>query len=279
MTEPSWFHLTAHLAPGTPDLTLEETGGWLWPRLRDAFPEIAACSLMPQHPHVLPRTSDPVAAAQRLARLFGQFGRRFGVPGRISIVADPKHLANRDALARDIRYVVLNPCRAKLVDCPLAWPWSTHRDVVGAIVDPWIRTAELARALGSSANGLAERHHRYVSSDPSVSVVGTPLPRALASSSEPTVPLEWIAAAALAATRRSSRALQCRGDARALFVALAHDQGWRATSQLARMCGCWPHTIRNLARDVDPRMLAVGRLCLADERLRRVPVRSDSMKV
>lgn len=273
MTEPSWFHLTAHLPPGTPDLTLEETGGWLWPRLREAFPEIAACSLMPQHPHLLPKTSDPVAAAQRLARLLGQFGRVFGMRGRMSIVADPKHLANRDALARDVRYVVLNPCRAKLVDCPLAWPWSTHRDVVGAIVDPWIRAADLARALGSTANGFAQRHHRYVSSDPSVSVVGTALPRAVASSAEPQLPLEWIAAAALAATRRPAEALRRRGDARALFVALAYDQGWRATAPLAKTCGCCPHTIRNLAREVDPRMLAVARLCLADERLRRLPLR------
>lgn len=30
---------------------------------------------------------------------------------------------------RSVRYVHLNPCRARLVADPLAWPLSTHRDV------------------------------------------------------------------------------------------------------------------------------------------------------
>ena len=65
--------------------------------------------------------------------MLGRLGIRFapGVDlwGRVPV---PKVLTGRKELSTTIRYVVLNPCHARLVDDPLAWWWSTLRDVVGA---------------------------------------------------------------------------------------------------------------------------------------------------
>lgn len=48
-----------------------------------------------------------------------------------------------------------NPCRARLVADPLAWPFSTHRDAVGLAVDPVVPRAgpdelpaQIAREIG-----------------------------------------------------------------------------------------------------------------------------------
>src|SRR5687768_15753019 len=43
-----------------------------------------------------------------------------------------------DKRNRSVRYVHLNPCRARLVSDPLAWPLSTHRDAVGLSAFPVI---------------------------------------------------------------------------------------------------------------------------------------------
>jgi hypothetical protein len=268
MDEPKWIHLTARMRPGTPDLTREDTGGWLWPRLRELYPEALAAELMPDHPHLATPSHDPDADMHRLAYLLGHFGRRFGMHGQASIVAPPKLLADRDKLARDIRYIALNPCRKRLAKCPLAWPWTTHRDVVGASVDPWVTADRLAVVLGQHPKGFAARHHKYVSGDPSASLSSTPFPIAVDRRTTPGVPLETILDAAIASLRVPRAAVRSRGPARALFVALAFDQGWTRVALLADACDCGQDAIRRLARGVDASALAAARLCLGDARLR-----------
>lgn len=177
MSSVRWFHLTATVHPALIPLSGEDIGGWLWAHLRDAFPTALATVLMPDHPHLVIPTEDAEAAAARLARLLGQLGRRLGVLGRAGRVAAPEPIRSVATLARHVRYVALNPCRAGFASCPLAWPWSTHRDVVGACLDPWVTASRLALALQTTPIGFAARHHGYVSADPHVNVEGTPLPR------------------------------------------------------------------------------------------------------
>lgn len=267
MAEPTWFHLTAKLAPTMPDLCREDTASWLWPRLRDAFPTSIATTLMPNHPHVLPATRDPDSALERLARLLGQLGRVHGVMGRAS-EAKIRAVEGVEALHRNVRYIALNPCRAGFANCPLAWRWSTHRDVVGACIDPWVTSDRLALALGHASEGFVEWFHRYVSSDPSAAVAGTPLPIAAASTRVPSVALHTIAEAVIAATRTSFAALGRRGLPRALFFALAFDQGWTQTDQLAELGRCRRRLVRELVVTIPARSLLVARLCLGDARLR-----------
>jgi len=270
------MHMTARtLRPHAP-LCEPEHAAWLWSRLRATFPVVAASTLLPNHPHTVPWVEDPRQGRDAFCRLLGQFQRRLGLRrplweplSRIDVIDDPK------ALGRTVRYVALNPCRAELASDPLEWLWSTHRDVVGAVVDPWLTAEQLARALGRDADGFVERFHAYVSGDPSVAVAGTRLPVPARAQAVTTEPLERIAKAAVVATRATFADLERKGATRRLFVLLARHQGWRDTALVARMCNASPRTIRRLAHADAPKLLAVGAMCLGDERLLRGIERPD----
>ena len=141
-----WIHLTAKLTLGMPELTRDESATWVWPRMRLAFPETIAAILMPDHPHLLMPSADAEADRRRLARLLGQLARRLGVRGQASIAPPPELIRPGIVLARQVRYIALNPCRKRLRRCPLAWRWSTHRDVIGATVEPWVTDRRLPLA-------------------------------------------------------------------------------------------------------------------------------------
>jgi hypothetical protein len=221
---------------------------------------------MPDHPHLVGPLADPAAARVRLNRLLGQLARKLGI-GFLGEAAEPTLIASPQKLLRDLRYVALNPPRAGLVDDPLAWWFSTHRDVIGAIIDPWVDARRLAAALGRRTAGFASWYHRYVSADPSVRVDGTPMPRAALPTAITRVPLARIGRAVAAATRARPEAIRSKGVHRDLFVALAREQGWRSTSALASACACSTRAIqRSATRDVD---LDPARLCLGDHRLLR----------
>ncbi len=239
--------------------------------MRAAFPNAVAALLMPDHPHLVVATDDPDAARRRLARMFGHFGRAFGVRGRVADVAVPAEIRGGRVLARQIRYVALNPCRQHLVRCPLAWPWSTHRDIVGACVDPWVDVERLASVLGTHRRDLRARHHGYVSCDPDARVDGTPLPLPAAATLLPTHGLGDVARAVASATRSPLAAIRTRGRSRALFVRLAFEQGWTHTARLAQICGCSVRTIVDLSRGLEPPGMSAARLCLGDARLRVIP--------
>jgi hypothetical protein len=183
-------------------------------------------------------------------------------------VAPAEAIRSQAALARHVRYVALNPCRKRLAGCPLAWPWSTHRDVLGACVDPWVTAARMRLALGGQPADFLARHHAYVSADPHAEVAGTPFPLAAPSTRLSVLSLREIIEAVMAATRAPVSALEQRGPTRSLFVALAYEQAWDDPERLAAVCSCRPRTIRSLARLPAPLGLAAARLCLGDARLR-----------
>lgn len=275
---PEWIHLTATLYPYVPALTRPEVGRWLWARGRAAWPEAIAALWMPDHPHLIVRSDAPEADRERLARMLGQLGRRFGVVGPTCRGASFSVIRSGRVLSRQVRYVALNPCRDRYVRCPLAWMFTTHRDVVGMVVDPWVTPQRLASALDRPLDDFVARHHSYVSSDPDADVAGTPLPVAAEPTRMSSHPLLRIAEAAADATRRTVADIRRRGPARALFVALAVDQGWRDLRQLAELCKCEPEAIRRLARTADPRALTAARLCLGAPPLPEVTDRRTSFR-
>lgn len=89
-------------------------------------------------------------------------------------VETPGVLTDREKIQRNIRYVILNPVRAGLVDDPLSWPWSTHRDFVGAVVDPWVDEERIRAVLRMDRPGFKTWMHAYVASDDSVTVPRPP---------------------------------------------------------------------------------------------------------
>ncbi len=274
MADTTWFHLTAMLPRELPSLCREDVGTWLWPELRDAFAAAIVGLLMPDHPHVVIATSRPEASAARLDAVLARLVRRHGLgPSSAYRVAEPKPIRGGDVLARHVRYVVLNPCRARLASCPLGWPWSTHRDVVGSCADPWVGAERLAAALGRASEGFATQHHAYVSADPSTRVDGTPMPTPAQPDALSGASLRSIALAVASATRSPVDAIRRRGTARGLFVALACEHGWDHPEKLAAICRCRPRLVRELVTHVDPQALAAARLCLGDARLQLLPPR------
>jgi len=129
---------------------------------------------MPDHPHVLAPVEDP-ERDERLLRLLQHHTRRFGGPGWV--LADVERpIRDPGKIARNVRYIALNPCRARLVDDPLRWLFSTFRDIVGASADPWVTPSRLADALGRPRVGFARRHHAYVTGDPTVAPAARRMP-------------------------------------------------------------------------------------------------------
>jgi hypothetical protein len=264
----TYVHLTARTRSGCPSLCGPQTGPWLWKKLRAAFPQALSTGLMPDHPHVVTPCSDPKEARRRFAHRLAHFTRQFGNGMPLFLTAEPTVIRGAAMLRRAVRYVALNPCRARLVDDPLSWVYSTHRDVVGAVVDPWVDADRLSAALGMPRTDFERRHHQYVSADPSVRVDGTAFPLPAPRRVAPTVPLQDIAEAAASATRRQADEICRPGPTRTLFVLVALSQGWTHFGQLAAACACSVRTIRRVAEVVQPGLLEAGLLCLGDARLR-----------
>jgi hypothetical protein len=266
------IHLTARTVAGLPLLADWDIASALWSFLRRAFPSALAAVLLPNHPHVITDEACPAGARSRFARVLGavtrlaRTKRGAAVPGW-QAVPKVETIQDREHLRRLVRYVALNPCRARLARDPLEWPWSTYRDVLGAVVDPWIEADCLARALGGRRQGFAEAFHGYVSGDPSCHVGGTPPPTAPEPSKVARLPLERFLTAAAAATRSLPAAVESRSCTRLLFVHLATRYGWADPQLLAQVCGVTSQSVTRLLRHPAEDLVKAGALCLGDARL------------
>jgi hypothetical protein len=266
-----YIHLAARAARTPAPIPTFEIAAWLWPKLREAFPSALGAVLMPDHLHLVVPGADPVAARVALARVLGNCGRARGLVSKVAWVPSesPTMFGGVEKLARNLRYVALNPVRAGLVEDPLAWPWSTHRDLHGAVTDPWVTPSRLGAALGWSPSRVSRRWHAYVSLDGGRPASPAPVafePRPGRPTGEP--PLAWIAAAAASATRSQVTHIRARGRTRALFLALARSTGWWP-AVVAERCGVTTRAAQRAWRRRPPPSLAPGLLCLGDARLRR----------
>lgn len=263
-------HLTARMR--RPHQLFLDPGhaGWFWQKVATCFPGLLAATQMPNHPHVCADVDDVGRARAKFGRICGHLARRAGIPELWEPIPPAESLLEPGKILRTVRYVALNPCRSRLVSDPLRWLWSTHRDVVGAIAEPVVDVSRLRDTIQFRGGDFVEWLHRYVSSDPSVRVDGTPLPRAAPVRVIPEVPLGAIARAAAFATRTPLSALRRRGPARQLFFALAAHQGWRDTDMLAQVTGLTPNAIRRAReRPIPAHHLRAATLVLNDPRLLR----------
>ena len=226
----------------------------VWAALRKNWPRPLAACLMGNHLHLLV-AGDPDDERRRLATVLGQMhGPRFRCVGSAS--------EGRLKLRRDVRYVVLNPCRAQLAKDPLEWLWSTHRDLVGATLEDWVdREAVLALERGWDP---LESAHRYISGDPYVAVESTPLPLPAEPAAVSRWPLQALINAATAAGR--GHPVTERGASRTMLFQLARDHGWTGASNLARLTRCERSAVYRAWKAED--IAAPARLCLGDARLR-----------
>jgi hypothetical protein len=260
-----YYDFVAHCAWPAAFLLEREPAAWLWARLQRMFPNPLAAALMPNHLHLLTPLEDPVAAHARFRRLLAAFARSFDLPTLWNTVPAPELVGTPDKLLRKVRYIALNPCRPvrvgrleiQLTKDPLSYEWSTHRDAVGAIANPWVTADAVGEACGIETEDPSAWLHRYVSSDPHVAVTGTPMP-------VPGLPatLADALAAACAAHRADPAAIRRRGPVRAAFlglvVAAGLDPAGAALAANTEERSAW--------RAPAPPSAAL--LCAGDERLR-----------
>jgi len=222
---------------------------------------------MPNHLHLLlaAPSGDARAQTRRLGRVLGGHARRWG-GGHQWDATERRVVPGHEELRRQVRYIHLNPCRARIVDDPLKWPWSTHRGLVGAEHEPWVSASRLARALERDSADFATWLQAYVSSDPACAVAGTDLRSLPPARDVPNLPLATILAAAVAATPWQDPGL--RGVRRHATVLLAWHQGWNDARVVARAVRANADAMRRLARRADASLLRASLMCLGDARLR-----------
>jgi len=209
---------------------------------------------MPDHLHLV---VPGAGAGERLRRVLSACTALFGV--RFDVLA-PEPANSRDIAARTVRYGLLNPVRAGLVDDPWAWPWSTLRDLGGAAYPVWTAPARIAAVLAIPPKTLFSKlattaDHR------------APPPRrvpiAIAS-------LDALRCAVGSTLRVPAGEVLAEQLGRRLVVQASEAFAMPSTSRLAKELGCCERTIQ---RDRAPRHSALDAvlLCLGDERLRRCP--------
>ena len=156
-----------------------------------------------------------------------------------------------------VRYQHLNPCRARMVDDPLEWPLSTHRDACGLAFRPVIK------ALRN-----AEDYHAWVSKDGSCDPDGTTLPQVDgASTSAPT--LDEVAAAASSLARATVSEVRGRSRARTHFVRAARALECARDTEIADYCGLSLRSIQRIGAEPDREVSLIQRV-LGDPRFTRL---------
>ncbi len=121
-------HIVAHTVP--PHWLIHDwhEAAELWRRLQRLGP-LRAAVIMPDHVHLVLRSVHWPSWLGCLSGYARWRNHRRDEHGRcVWLPAPPAQaIQSHQHLQTTIRYVHLNPCRAKLVSDPLAWPFSTHR--------------------------------------------------------------------------------------------------------------------------------------------------------
>ena len=114
-----------------------------------------AYCLMDNHYHLLIETPEPnlTRGMQRLNQVYTQrFNRRHRRVGHVLQGRYKAIVVDKDSYFKElIRYVVLNPVRAKMVRLPERWAWSSYRATAGlGTVPPWLAVDDARGQFGGS---------------------------------------------------------------------------------------------------------------------------------
>lgn len=138
-------------------------------RVCDRFQwRIWAWCLMNNHFHLLVETLEPNLSAgmRELNGVYSQrFNRRHERVGHVLQGRYKAFLVERQAyLLTLLRYIVLNPVRAKLTRTAAAWPWSSHRSLIRRADTPSWLAAKDTLGLFHHKRHLAKRAYaRFIS--------------------------------------------------------------------------------------------------------------------
>lgn len=243
---------------------------WLWDLL-NRHVDYVALVIMLDHFHSLCRAKDLLAVknamrAYALKRNVsrGESGPVWRRKERGTIVKSTKQ---RNVLGA---YIHRNPVVAGLVDDPLAWPFSTHRDAVGLAIPCVRRTAPDPERFHETVRYVRERPHLRQRS----------LPQGLAALTRPellgecggrqsTMPkdlvLRQIQAAVSALTRTPEELFWKPAPARSLFVRCARVLAKATTAEISAFSGMSRMTVLREPRTMSDTVALVERV-LGDDR-------------
>ena len=242
-------HLVASTRGRVDFMADSEAVGWLWQRLVTEIGLVLACVFMPDHIHLVV----PPGHEASFRRVLRSFHRRYGV--RFDLL-EPQ-VCNSPAIAtRTVRYAILNPVRAGLVECPWAWPFSTLRDVAGLVGSPWVEAGALAARLRLPRGQLLRRITETADLRPELPSSGAPL----------LVSLDAALGACASALHIAPSEVWTRPSHTRLLTQVLRHHMPTATAQLAELLEIDPTTLRRRCRDPHPALPAALR-CLADPRL------------
>ena len=122
---------------------------------------------MTNHDHVLVETRDGNLSGgmRQLNGLYSQrFNRCHSLVGHLFQGRYKAILVQKEAYLLELsRYVVLNPVRARMVDQPDAWPWSSYRATTGLGKAPaWLDTDWLLAQFGPNRKAATEAYRAFV---------------------------------------------------------------------------------------------------------------------
>jgi hypothetical protein len=242
------LHAAIRTVPGTLAFRTWREAGELWDRVTSRVP-CQSASLMPDHLHLNVLDEAQLARLADALRSYAQWRNRArGERGPVfRHGATPSPIRDREHLIRTQRYIHLNPCRAKLVSDPLAWPFSTHRDAVGLALSPVIRPA-----------ADPARFHAFVSGDPTAHPNGTLLPGPPAAMSPLSIAEVHAAVSSLA--RITVGRLKEAGPARSLFIRAARVLTAASAAEIAAAAGVAPSTVRRHEATADAQTVLIARV-------------------
>jgi hypothetical protein len=240
------YHHVARSLPGTLLFRTWEEGLACWRLVVRSVPNLEAFVIMPNHIHLLHEKRVERRLSQALATYVRWRNRHRGASGPgIDRVPAADLVSGKDKVHRNVRYIHLNPCRSDIVADPLAWPLSTHRDLVGLTLQPAV-----------TRHRFPDEIHRIISSDPHVNVEGTFLPfasRGTPSSAE-------IAAAVGAVTRTLPAELKRKTLVRRLYLEAARGLTLDSHATIAMEAGCTRFTVLRVASSVNASARLVERV-------------------
>ena len=235
------FHLVFRATGGQKPFLGRENAAFFLRELQRRLSPCLAYVLMPNHGHILVRPGELKQATKAIRLALIQFKKK--VPSHWEPIPEPASIPDLKHLRRQVRYVHLNPCRSNLTSDPLAWEFSSHREVLGYSPNPISKLSVQDLSFQSPAE-----FHRYVSSDSTTTVSGSSLPRAIVKNKPgfPMVSLDRVAVLSVELTHQPAEAIRKRGHARGLFIILAEAAGYDNYSLIARYLGVSKQSISSL---------------------------------
>jgi REP-associated tyrosine transposase len=165
------YHVTSR-GDGGEDIYLddEDRDAWLealgFACERMAWACYAYC-LMSNHYHIVVETPQPNLSRgmRQLNGVYTQrFNRRHGRAGHVFQGRYKAILVDKESyLLEAIRYVVMNPVRARLVEEVAEWPWSSYAPTAGLSVGPsWLATDGLLSHFATTQGRARKRFREFV---------------------------------------------------------------------------------------------------------------------